>query len=34
MKEKYLSSDLQNKNENEQNYKESMFSIYINNSQI
>ena len=33
MEEKDPSLDSQNKNENDQQYKDSMFSIYINNSQ-
>ena len=33
MEEKDPNLDSQNKNENDQKYKDSMFSIYINNSQ-
>ena len=33
MDEKDPNLDSQNKNENDQKYKDSMFSIYINNSQ-
>ena len=33
MEEKDPNLDSQNKKENEQKYKDSMFSIYINNSQ-
>ena len=33
MEEKDSNIDSQNKNESDQKYKDSMFSIYINNSQ-